>query len=118
MRYSTRFIETTKRRACGAISLCLLLCLTACGANPLVKSTKTEKERPPQSLVVQSRPAEWPASLTNGELLELAKGYRRQLVECNADKAAIELWSAPAVEPKPEPDKTPGWWSRFFGGNK
>lgn len=51
------------------------------------------REFPPQTLTRQSVVADFPADLTNGELLTLARTWRRQALECNADKAAIEEWA-------------------------
>lgn len=53
---------------------------------------QTVREYPPASLLVRPPIADWPAALTNGELLGLARTWRRQALECGADKAAIEDW--------------------------
>lgn len=52
--------------------------------------------------------ADWPAQATNGELIELARTLRRQAMECNADKAAIEAWAKQAEPEKEKPARA--WW--------
>lgn len=52
----------------------------------------TVREYPPASLLVRPPIADWPTAATNGELLELARTWRRQALECGRDQAAIEDW--------------------------
>lgn len=50
--------------------------------------------------------------MTNAELLTLARGYRAQLLQCNADKASLELdatGQAPGTEPEKPAEARP-WW--------
>jgi len=37
---------------------------------------------------------DWPASLTNAELLGLARTWRELAAQCNADKGGILRWGA------------------------
>lgn len=65
------------------------------------------REFPPAALTVQAPVADWPIEATNGELLELARTWRRQALECNGDKAAIREWAAqgegaPGKDGKPQ----------------
>jgi hypothetical protein len=104
-----------RRLVSGAILLCLLIFSAGCAQNPLVESRKTEKERPPASLYLQTPVADWPERATNGELIDLARTLRRQVQECNADKASIEKWAAGAVpETKPEPPASARAWWKFW----
>jgi len=106
-----RCIEPVRRRVNGAISLCLMLCCAGCAPNPLAEVRTTHRERPPASLLLQNPVADWPAAnLTNGELLELSRAWRRQAIECNADKAAIDAWAVGDAKPA-EPQAPPApWW--------
>lgn len=80
--------------AIGLPLLCLLLFLTGCATNPQPQEARgNQKQYPPESLLLEAPVAEWPASTTNWGLLEIARTYRRQLQECQADKAAIRAWA-------------------------
>ena len=77
-----------------------------------------ERFLPARSLLLQAPVAEWPETMTNWDLLQLAKGWRGQLVSCNADKAAIEAeayGNAPAAAEggTPAPAAKKPWW-RFW----
>jgi hypothetical protein len=43
--------------------------------------------------------ADFPLEATNGELLTLARTWRRQALECGEDKAAIEEWAKQGADP-------------------
>lgn len=92
--------------------LFLSLCLTACAQNPLAKSTKTERFLPSESLLVREPIEGFPAALTNAELLALARTWRNQAVQCNADKEAI--WQESYGAPQPEKPSEPKPWWKFW----
>ena len=92
MRSSRIYTETTRRRASGAIILCLLLSLTACGSNPPASSTRTERLLPPASLLVETF-APIRSVVVNGDLADLYLDTRDALKSCNDDKAAIRAWA-------------------------
>jgi hypothetical protein len=67
--------------------------------------------------VVPAAIPDWPASFTNGELIDLAKRYKAIAEECNADKDAIAKDAGlgpdpnPTAEPiKPAPAAGRPWW--------
>ena len=93
MRSSRRSRTPCRPYGNGLLCLFLALFLTACETiptGPVVR--KVEKSLPPESLLLEASVAEWPASTTNWGLLEHAKVWRRQLLECQAEKAAIKAW--------------------------
>lgn len=72
---------------------------------------KIHREAPPPSLLLRPAIADWPDTLTNGELLTLARRWRALAGECHADKAGIEAWAqqiAPAAAEKPDAGRA--WW--------
>jgi hypothetical protein len=86
----------------------------ACGGLPSRPGKPGEEVRylPSRSLLLPAPVAEWPETLTNSELLALARGWRAQVVACNADKVAIEADAFGATEaPVAVPAKP--WW-RFW----
>ena len=54
---------------------------------------KTERENPPASLLLAVKVPEWPGRMTNWELLELARTFRKQALECNEDKVSLAEWA-------------------------
>lgn len=82
--------------------------------------------RPQASLLLRQPVPDWPATATNGELLELARVWRGIALACNADKLSIENGAATAAtgieergqapslvtDEKPAPEAKP-WW-RFW----
>ena len=113
MIFSVNSIAGHNRLASGVILLCLLMFFAACGSNPLVEVRNTEKELPPSSLYLQNPIAKVPEIATNGQLLDLGLAWRKQLLECNADKASIEVW-AKQVSPAPEPKAKEKQWFEFW----
>lgn len=84
---------TTRRWPRGWMAACLALSLSACAGGPrLTTVTKTEKQFPPESLLV---PTAEPllAGDRNRDLLDWGLGLRDALGSCNADKAALRKWS-------------------------
>lgn|SRR3990167_1172987 len=99
------------KSASGLKLLCLPLLLTACAGNPIERPGKTELYQPPASLLAQQSVPDWPAVMTNGELLTLARNWRRVALECNADKQAIERdVSDKSAVPKASTVDTRPWW--------
>ena len=110
--------STVKARklASGAMLLCLPMFLPGCaGMAPIERPAKTEAYRPAASLLVRQPVAEWPATMTNGELLDLARAWRAQLLECNADKAAIERDAGASTTDPDKPAESPTWWQFWKG---
>lgn len=93
MRHSMQSAAKTLQRATGLACLCLLLSLTGCATTEAPASRTTQKQYPPEVLLLEVPVAPWPASITNWGLLELARTYRQQLTDCQGDKAAIRAWS-------------------------
>lgn len=58
---------------------------------------KTIREAPPQALLLRAAIPDWPATLTNGELLSLARRWRVLASQCEADRAAIGAWAVDGV---------------------
>ena len=93
MRNLMRFEVPTQRLRNGLILLFLILSFAGCAMTPETVVHKTERESPPPSLLLAVKVPEWPGRMTNWELLELARTFRKQVLECNADKDALTKWA-------------------------
>lgn len=99
--------------AYGGTSACLSLWLTACATTSGVPTPpKKDPYQPPANLLLVKEPPEFPYSLTNGELFDLAKAYLRGWLSCNDDKVAIAEDAGKVLAPPPTtaPVEEKKWW--------